>query len=111
MAKPACCLTFTSEASQPLRVRPDFRRQDFDCYPVAKKDMTSAIDCPHPAFAQQCLHLVLAVEHGIDDRRRIRLEDLAIDRTEAHAVVVFCFAGSAVFHSKSTDCADYTEFT
>ena len=50
------------------------------------------IDCTHSAFAEQRFHPVLAVEHGVDDGRRIGLEDLAINRTEGYAVVVFRFA-------------------
>jgi hypothetical protein len=60
--------------------------------------VTRPVHGAHPTLAQQRFHLVLAVEHGVDDRGGIGFEDLSINRTEAHAVVVFCFAGRAVFH-------------
>src|ERR1043165_3866102 len=99
MSKTARCLTFTSEASQPLGIGSDFRRQNFDSDTVAEQDVAGTIDCAHAAFAEERPPLVLAVENGIDDRGRIGLEHLTVNRAEANAVVVFCFAGSAVFHS------------
>ena len=63
------------------------------------QDMPRTINRAHSAFAQQRLHLILTVEHSIDDRGGISFQYLAINRTETHAVVVFCFAGGAVFHS------------
>ena len=60
--------------------------------------MARAIDSPHAALSEQRFHLILTVEHSVDDRRGIGFEYLPIDRTEAHAVIVFCFAGRAVFH-------------
>src|SRR6185503_9922437 len=99
MAETARCLAFTSKASEPLGVGPDFGRKNFDGYAIAEQDVARAIDCPHAAFAEQRFHLILAVEHGVDDGSRIGLENLAINRTEGYAVVVFRFAGSAVFHS------------
>src|SRR5215208_1654578 len=98
MTKTTGGLAFTSEASQPLGVGSHFRRQYFDRDTVAEENVPRAIDCSHPAFAEQRFHLVLAVENGVDDGSRVGLEDLAINRTEANAVVVFRFAGSAVFH-------------
>src|SRR5215212_2296724 len=99
MTKTARCLALTSKSSQPLGIRSDFRRKNFNGNAVAEQDVPGAIDCSHSAFTEQRFHLVLAVEHGIDDGGRIGLEDLAINRTEGYAVVVFRFAGSAVFHS------------
>src|SRR6185503_4296527 len=100
MTKTTRCLAFAAEASQPLGVTPDFGRKNFDRDAVAEQYVGCAIDCSHSAFAEQRFHPVLAVEHGVDDGRRIGLEDLAINRTEGYAVVVFRFAGSAVFHSQ-----------
>src|SRR5215213_605318 len=100
MTKTTRCLALTSKSSQPLGIRSDFGRKNFDGNAVAEQDVASAIDCSHSAFAEQRFHLVLAVEHGIDDGSRIGLEHLAINRTEGYAVVVFRFAGSAVFHSQ-----------
>jgi len=99
MSKTTRCLTFTPESSQPLGIRSDFRRQNFDGHAIAEQNVAGAIDGSHSAFAEQRFHLVLAVEHGVDDGSRIGLENLPVNRTEANAVVVFCFAGSAVFHS------------
>src|SRR5215213_7948241 len=98
MTKTTCCLAFTAKSPQPLRVGSDFGRKYFDGDAVAEQDVPCAIDGSHSAFSQQRFHLVLAVEHSVDDGSRVSLEDLAINRTEAHAVVVFRFAGSAVFH-------------
>src|ERR1044072_5833837 len=99
MSKTTRRLTFTSKSSEPLGIGSDFRRQDFDSHAVAEKDVPRPVDCAHSAFAEQRLHLVLAVEDSIDDRSRIGLEDLPVNRAEANAVVVFGFAGGAVFHS------------
>src|SRR5688572_6987554 len=99
MTKATRRLTFTPESSQPFGVVSDLGRQHFDRDAIAEQDMARAINCSHAAFAEQRLHLVLPVEHGVDDRRWIGLQHLAINRTEADAVVVFRFAGSAVFHS------------
>src|SRR3569832_1477312 len=99
MAETPRCLAFTSKSSEPLGVGPDFGRKDFDSDAIAEQDVARAIDCSHAAFAKQRFHLVLAVEHGVDDGSRIDLQNLAINRTEGYAIVVFCFAGSAVFHS------------
>jgi hypothetical protein len=43
-------------------------------------------------------HHLHVTEKG--DPKFVGFEYLAINRAEAHAVVVFCFAGSAVFHSQ-----------
>ena len=99
MTKASRRLPFAPEPSQPLRVVSNLRRQHFYCHAIAEQDVPRPVNCAHAAFAQQRFHLVLPVEHGIDDRRRIGLEDLSVYRTEAHAVVVFCVAGGAVFHS------------
>ena len=99
MAKATGRLTFTPEPSQPFGVVPDLGRENLDGDAIAEQDVARAINRSHAAFAEQRLHLVLPVEHCIDDRRGVGLQDLAINRTEAHAIVVFCFAGSAVFHS------------
>src|ERR1051326_460289 len=112
MAKTTRCLTFAPEASQPLGVSPDFGRKNFDSDAITEQDVTRAVNCAHTAFAEQRLHLVLAIEHGVDDGSRIRLEDLAIDCTEAYGVVVFCFAGGAIFHGQSsTGLQDFTGLT
>ena len=100
MTKTSRCLALASKSSQPLGIRSDFGRKNFDRDAVAEQDVPGAIDCSHSAFAEQRFHLVLAVEHGIDDGSRIGLENLAINRTEGYGVVVFRFAGSAVFHSQ-----------
>jgi len=43
---------------------------------------------------------------------RIDLQDLTINRTEGYAIVVFCFAGRAVFHGQSsTGLQDFTRLT
>ncbi len=99
MAKAAGGLTFATESSQPLRIVSDFRGKDFDSHAIAEQDMSRAINRTHPAFAQQRFHLILPVEHRVDDGGGIGFQHLAVNRTEAHAVVVFGFAGGAVFHS------------
>src|ERR1044072_2283675 len=98
MTKTPRCLAFASKSSQPLGIRSDFRRKDFDRDAIAEQDVAGAIDCTHSAFAEQRFHLVLAVEHGVDDGYRIDLENLAVNRAEGYAVLVFRFAESAVFH-------------
>src|ERR1700755_3081581 len=98
MAETTRGLALTSKASEPLGVGPDFGGENFDGDAIAGQDVARRIAATHAAFAEQRFHLILAVEHGVDDGSRIGLEDLAINRTEGYAVVVFCFAGSAVFH-------------
>src|SRR5215213_10495632 len=78
MTKTTRCLALTSKSSQPLGIRSDFGRKNFDGNAVAEQDVASAINCSHSTFAEQRFHLVLAVEHGIDDGSRIGLEHLAI---------------------------------
>ncbi len=99
MAKTPRGLTFAPEASQPFRVCSDLRRKNFDSDAIAEQDVTRAINRSHSTFAQQRFHLVLAVEHGVDERSRVGLQHFAVNRTEAHAVVVFCLAERTVFHS------------
>src|SRR5262245_2840980 len=98
MTKTTRRLPFTSEPAQPLNVGPHFRRQNFYRHPIAEQDMTRAIDSAHAALTEQRFHLILAVEHRVDNRSRISLQHFAVNRTEAHAVIIFCFAGGAVFH-------------
>src|SRR6476661_6779670 len=103
MAKTARGLAFASEATQPFGVIAHFRGKHFDRDAIAEQDVARAIDGSHAAFAQERFHLVLAVEHGIDDRCGIGFEYFPVNRTEAHAVVIFCFAGRAVFYSGVED--------
>src|ERR1051325_3164907 len=63
MSKTTSRLTLAPEPSQPFGVRSNFRRKNFDGDTIAKQNMPRAIDCSHPAFAQQRFHLVLPVEH------------------------------------------------
>jgi len=60
-------LAFAPESSQPLRVGSDFGRKDFDGHAIAEQDVSRTIDGAHPAFTQQRLHLILSVEHSVDD--------------------------------------------
>src|SRR5215210_8896395 len=108
MTKTTGRLALAPKTSQPLGVASDFGRKNFDRDAVAEQDVLGAIDGSHAAFAEQRFHLVLAVEHGVDDGSRIGLEDLAVNGTEGYAVVVFRFAGSAVFHSqrRSLTCGE-----
>ncbi len=61
--------------------------------------MARAIDRAHPAFAQQGLDLILAVEHGADERLRIFFENGAVLETKAQAVVKLFLADRAVLHA------------
>src|SRR5215211_2817748 len=76
MSKTARGLALASESSQPLGICSDFRRKDFDGDTIAKQNMTRTIDCAHPAFTEQRFHLVLPVEHSIDDRGGIGFQHL-----------------------------------
>ena len=74
MTKTTRRLSFAPETSQPFGVVSHFRRQNFDGDAIAKQDVARTINRAHAAFAEQRLHLVLAVEHGVDDRGGIGLQ-------------------------------------
>src|SRR6476659_11231293 len=51
MSKPARSLAFTTKATEPFRVCPDFRGQNLDRYTITKQDVSGAINSAHPTLA------------------------------------------------------------
>ncbi len=89
MTKASRRLAFALKTTQPFRVAAHLWRQQLDRHAIAEQDVARAIDRAHPAFAQQGLDLILAVEHGADER----LE------TKAQAIVKLFLADRAVLHA------------
>src|SRR6266496_5442421 len=103
VTKATRCLAFAPEPAEPLCISTYLRWKDFYRYTITKKNVARAINRSHPTFAQHRLNLVLAVEYGIDNRRWVIFQDFTVYGAEANAVVVFGFANSAVFHSRSEE--------
>src|SRR5258708_29938330 len=99
MAKAPRRLPFPLKATQPFSVAAHFGRQDFDGDAVAEQNVARAIDGAHAAFAEDGFDLILAVERGPYERRRIFFEDFAVFLAKAQAVVKFFLADRAVLHA------------
>ena len=71
MTEAARGLAFTTKAAQPLRIVAHLRREDFDRHLIAEQDVARTIDRAHSAFADQRLDVILTVEDGINNVRRV----------------------------------------
>src|ERR1700752_3530087 len=99
VTKATSCLSFWPKPAKPLSIGSNFRWENLYSDAIAEAYVTSPVNSAHSPFSKEGFHLVLAIQNGIDYLGRIVFQHFPINGAEAYAIVVFCLAGAAVFHS------------